>query len=143
MSSSEIIGDSGLPISEISTARAFSKRRNPLPEDQVGDDFVVREATPSTTGDSDSCQKSSSPLHMEHSENETVDTPFMYHQRMEYEAALLSQRNKELLLWKLEEVAPRGRLSLVRLTTLMVECLPTYSCLTEFDSCLHSCLQTD
>lgn len=116
MSSSELIGGShGFPISEISSVRsgAFAKRRNPLPEDPAENDVVVREATPSTAGDSDSYAKSNSPLHLEPCDDAS-DTPFMYHRRMEFEAALLSQRNKELLLSKLVEVAPRGRLSLVR-----------------------------
>lgn len=116
MSSSELIDRTpGFSISEESTARSgtFTKRRNPLPEDPAENDFVVREATPSTAGDSDSYGKSNSPLHLELSD-EIVDTPFMYHRRMEFEAAMLSQRNKELLLSKLVEVAPRGRLSLVR-----------------------------
>jgi hypothetical protein len=116
MSSSELIGSTpGFSISEGSTARsgAFTKRRNPLTEDPAENDFVVREATSSTAGDCDSNGKSNSPLHLELSD-EIIDTPSMYHRRMEFEAAMISQRNKELLLCKLVEVAPRGRLSLVR-----------------------------
>jgi hypothetical protein len=134
----------GFSIQESSTVRsgAFTKRRNPLPEDPAENDFVVREATPSTAGDSDSYGKSNSPLHLELSD-ETIDSPFMYHRRMEFEAALLSQRNKELLLSKLVEVAPRGRLSLVRIYSDSCEMCREIRCLQKLISFFNSFAQTD
>jgi hypothetical protein len=91
---------------------AVTKRHHLLTDDPPENDFIVSEATPSTTADSDSSHISNSPLNVEHSDH--TDTPFMHHRRMEFEATLQSQRNKTLLLTRLEELAPRGRLSLVR-----------------------------
>jgi hypothetical protein len=60
-------------------------------------------------GEQDGCSEGdASPL------EDDVDPPNSYHRDMEIEAARLLQRNKRVLISRLSETSPRGKLSLVR-----------------------------
>lgn len=84
------------------TARigAFTKRRNPLPDDPPENDIAVAS---SSTALHDIQQKSS----------ETAEPPIDQHQQFEWAATLRSYRNTKLLLATLVDVTPRGTLTLV------------------------------
>ena len=89
---------------------AFSKRRNPIPDETQENDAVMHsDETPSTV-DSDSL-KSASPLHTQTDSSAILS----YHERMEIDAARQFSQNRQLLLPKLVEISPRGRLTLVRM----------------------------
>lgn len=75
-----------------SSSGAFTKRRNPE-EHEVGNS-------------QDEQETKNSLLHVEQANT--------YMRDVDFEVALLTQRNKRVLLSRLQEVAPRGRLSLVR-----------------------------
>ena len=81
---------------------AFTKRRNPLPDDPPEND-IATVAAPSSTALHDGQQKSS----------ETTEPPIDQHQRYEWAATLRSYRNTKLLLSTLVDVTPRGTLTLV------------------------------
>lgn len=83
---------------------AFSTSRNPSPLRSDSEQQIDEEIT----ADRESKQ-SASPQHAD-----DVDPVNTYRQDMDFEVALQSQRNKRVLLSRLGEVAPRGRLSIVR-----------------------------
>lgn len=104
----------------------ISRRRNPSPfsseNDQQNDDDTITldreskkpsppqhdDVVPGEMTTDRESRKSASP------QNEDVVAPNTFRRDMDFEVALLSQRNKRVLISRLEEVLPRGRLSLVR-----------------------------
>ena len=97
--------------SESNAGGAFSRRRNPGPEEDEDKMSDLRSASDS---------RSSPPQERIRQEVDPPDPPNFYHRDMEFEVQLLSLRNKRVLLARLSEVVPRGRLSLVRVLVLFV-----------------------
>jgi len=84
---------------------AFSRRRNPEPEE---DDTMAVDSK---------CSGDKAPSSHERilQELDPPDPPNFYQRDMEFEVQLLSLRNKRVLIARLNEVVPRGRLSMVRI----------------------------
>jgi hypothetical protein len=79
----------------------FAKRRNPMPEDPPENDSVAK--------------TSATPLHVDQpSSSDEVESQIDQHRQLEWAATLRSYRNTKLLLNTLNEVTPRGTLTLVR-----------------------------
>jgi len=93
-----------------SSRRAFARRRNPEPEDErittTTSDMQV------DTSSNSSNRAATAPASLQ--PVDPPDPPNFYHRDMDFEVQLISLRNKRVLMARLVEVVPRGRLSLVR-----------------------------
>lgn len=103
--------DKNQEMQESQARNAFSQRRNPDPEE----DESMAVDSKRSGDEAPSSQEDTS------RETEPLDPPNFYHRDMEFEVQLLSLRNKRVLMARLNEVVPRGRLSMVRPNELLLK----------------------
>ena len=95
-----------------SSRRAFARRRNPEPEDERITARTTTSDMQVDTSANSSQRAATAPTSLQ--QVDPPDPPNFYHRDMGFEVQLISLRNKRVLMARLVEVVPRGRLSLVR-----------------------------
>ena len=90
---------------ETKSSGTFSRRRNPEVEEDEERMADSRRGA--------AARARTNPGEVSVQEVERPDPPNFYHRDMEFEVQLLSLRNKRVLMARLNEVVPRGRLSMV------------------------------
>ena len=97
-----------------SSRNTFARRRNPEPEDEPTKTSNNNDATAATQMETDPSKRTAKMQAPSQDADRPVDPPNFYHSDMDFEVQLLSLRNKRVLMSRLAEVVPRGRLSMVR-----------------------------